>query len=40
MKDFFQITRSGSLHENSYNNFHYYTYNMEDVLVTCFKAYG
>lgn len=36
----FQITWKGSLHENIYNNFHYYTYNMENVLVACLQAYS
>lgn len=37
---FFQIMWNDSLHENSYNNFHYYTYNMENVLVACLQAYS
>lgn len=40
MKDFLQIMWNGSLHENNYNNFNYYAYNMENVLVTCFQAYS
>ena len=39
MKDFFfQILWDDSLHENSYSNFFYYTYNMEHVLMTCLRA--
>jgi len=35
MKDFFfQITGNGASHENTDNNFYYYTYNVQNVLVT------